>query len=55
LLGAMHGMNAIPARWLDGLELRGCIEDMAGELAALFLSNGIPHVVQPHGQQPQTR
>ena len=35
LLGAMHGLGSVPARWLDGLELRGCIEEMARQLAQL--------------------
>ena len=33
LLGAMQGRAAIPARWLDLLELREVMEDMADDLA----------------------
>lgn len=33
LLGAMHGLAAIPARWLEPLELRGVMEDVADDLA----------------------
>ena len=32
LLGALHGVDAIPQRWLDPLELRGTIEEMADDL-----------------------
>lgn len=32
LLGAAHGLEAIPARWLDGLELRREITDVADDL-----------------------
>lgn len=35
LLGAMHGVQSIPASWLNPLELRSVIEPMADELAAL--------------------
>lgn len=33
LLGAMHGASAIPQRWLDPLELREVIEEVADDLA----------------------
>jgi ADP-ribosylglycohydrolase len=33
LLGAIHGVSAIPARWLDPLELREVIEAVADDLA----------------------
>jgi ADP-ribosylglycohydrolase len=32
LLGALHGVDAIPRRWLEPLELRGAIEEMADDL-----------------------
>jgi ADP-ribosylglycohydrolase len=32
LLGAMHGASAIPASWLEALELRDVIAEMAGDL-----------------------
>ncbi len=32
LLGLMHGEEAIPARWLEPLELRDVIEDVADDL-----------------------
>jgi ADP-ribosylglycohydrolase len=32
LLGAMHGVDAIPAQWLAPLELRSVIEEMANDL-----------------------
>ena len=32
LLGALHGVDAIPGRWLAPLELRGVIEDVADDL-----------------------
>jgi ADP-ribosylglycohydrolase len=35
LLGAMWGEDAIPGRWLDGLELRPVIAQVADDLAAL--------------------
>jgi ADP-ribosylglycohydrolase len=35
LLGAMQGLSAIPARWLEPLELRGVIEEMADDLATV--------------------
>jgi ADP-ribosylglycohydrolase len=34
LLGARHGVNAIPARWLEPLELREVIAELAGDLYA---------------------
>ncbi|MDQ5879590.1 MAG: hypothetical protein QG638_2326, partial [Pseudomonadota bacterium] len=33
LLGAIHGVSAIPQRWLDPLELREVIEEVADDLA----------------------
>ncbi len=33
LLGAMHGLESIPRRWLTGLELGGVIESIADDLA----------------------
>jgi ADP-ribosylglycohydrolase len=35
VLGAISGVDAIPKRWLDGLELRGVIETIASDLAAV--------------------
>lgn len=35
LLGAAHGVAAIPERWLDALELREVIEEVGDDLAAL--------------------
>lgn len=35
LLGAIHGLSAIPARWLEPLELREVIEAMADDLATV--------------------
>lgn len=35
LLGATHGAQAIPGSWLEPLELRDVIEDMADDLAAV--------------------
>jgi ADP-ribosylglycohydrolase len=32
LLGAIHGVQGIPARWLEQLELRDVIEEIAGDL-----------------------
>lgn len=32
LLGALHGVDAIPRRWLEPLELRGVIEEIADDL-----------------------
>lgn len=32
LLGARHGVEAIPARWLDAIELRGVITEVADDL-----------------------
>ena len=40
LLGAMHGMDAIPARWLKSLELRQIIEQVADDLTIAPLLNG---------------
>lgn len=34
LLGAMHGVEAIPARWLEPLELRNVISEVAEDLYA---------------------
>ena len=34
LLGAMHGVKAIPAEWLEPLELRDVITDVAEDLYA---------------------
>ena len=36
ILGALHGMKAIPERWLDDLELKDVIEEVAGDLLMLF-------------------
>ena len=33
LLGAVHGLDSIPRRWLTGLELGGAIESVADDLA----------------------
>ena len=33
LLGAMHGIDAIPRRWLIGIELKRVITEMADDLA----------------------
>jgi ADP-ribosylglycohydrolase len=35
LLGAMHGVQAIPESWLKPLELRSVIQEMADDLATL--------------------
>ncbi len=35
LLGAIHGVDAIPARWLAPLELRDVIEEVADDLATV--------------------
>ncbi len=35
LVGALHGPDALPDRWLDQLELRPEIERIAAQLAAL--------------------
>ena len=35
LLGAIHGVEAIPKRWLEPLELRKVIEDVADDLATV--------------------
>ncbi len=32
LLGAMHGVRAIPSEWLEALELREVISEVAGDL-----------------------
>jgi len=32
LLGTLHGLDAIPAQWLDPLELRDVIAEIAGDL-----------------------
>ena len=37
LLGAMYGLNAIPPRWLADLELREVIEEVADDLASMWL------------------
>lgn len=37
LLGAMYGLAAIPPRWLAGLELREVIEEVADDLASMWL------------------
>jgi ADP-ribosylglycohydrolase len=34
LLGAMHGVKAIPAEWLEALELRDVITELADDLYA---------------------
>ncbi len=34
LMGAMHGEEALPARWLDKLELRDTIQTVAADLSA---------------------
>lgn len=34
LLGAMHGMQALPAEWLDPLELRDVVDEVARDLYA---------------------
>jgi ADP-ribosylglycohydrolase len=36
LLGLMLGIDAIPAKWLNGLELRAEIEALAGDLHTGF-------------------
>jgi ADP-ribosyl-[dinitrogen reductase] hydrolase len=36
ILGALHGVDAIPARWLDQLELRDEIEQLARDLVHEF-------------------
>ena len=36
LLGAMHGLDAIPPRWLTDLELREVIEEIADDLASMW-------------------
>src|SRR5262249_1340382 len=35
LLGALHGEQAIPARWLDQLELRDVVTTLADDLASV--------------------
>jgi ADP-ribosylglycohydrolase len=35
ILGATRGVEAIPRRWLDGLELRGVIDEVARDLASV--------------------
>ena len=40
VLGTLHGRAAIPARWLDQLELRAAIEDLAEDMASHFLDDG---------------
>ena len=42
LLGAIHGVEAIPHRWLDALELRDVIADMADDLAECILWDADP-------------
>jgi ADP-ribosylglycohydrolase len=32
LLGTLHGAGSIPQRWLESLELRGVIQEMAEDL-----------------------
>lgn len=36
LLGAIHGLDAIPPHWLSDLELRGVIEEVADDLASMW-------------------
>ena len=36
LLGAMHGLDAIPQRWLTDLELREVIEEVSDDLASMW-------------------
>jgi ADP-ribosylglycohydrolase len=35
LLGALHGVDVIPDRWLRALELKDVIEELAGDLASV--------------------
>lgn len=39
LLGALYGASVVPSRWLDQLELRGIIEDVARDLILLPLAD----------------
>ena len=36
ILGAMQGRGAIPAPWLEELELKAVIEEIAGDLFVLY-------------------
>jgi ADP-ribosylglycohydrolase/protein-tyrosine phosphatase len=47
LLGADLGAAAIPARWLEGLELRDVIERIAGALASMRLDGVVDDVAYP--------
>jgi ADP-ribosylglycohydrolase len=42
ILGALLGYGALPARWLDGLELRDPMEALAGDFIAQFASGDAP-------------
>jgi ADP-ribosylglycohydrolase len=42
LLGAIHGPNAIPARWTDEVELREVVETMAADSVAHFVADSDP-------------
>jgi ADP-ribosylglycohydrolase len=44
LLGAIHGAGAIPARWLDQLELHGEIEALIADWLACFGPDAAPDV-----------
>jgi ADP-ribosylglycohydrolase len=41
LLGAIHGVEAIPGEWLDQLEGRGVIERLAGDFADCFVDGTV--------------
>ncbi len=42
ILGALHGVEAIPARWLEKLEIREVIDTVATDLHAAAVSEGKP-------------
>jgi ADP-ribosylglycohydrolase len=48
ILGAMHGESALPADWLEGLELRGVIASVADDLADAFYGAGVGSEYEPY-------
>lgn len=51
ILGAMLGKAAIPGHWLDGLELKDVIEEIAGDLFVLFKNTDDWRNKYPESQQ----
>ncbi|WP_233576577.1 ADP-ribosylglycohydrolase family protein [Saccharopolyspora rhizosphaerae] len=54
LAGALHGPAAIPAQWLDELELRQVIETLCGDATEAFAPPPPPQWAQRYTRPPQT-